>query len=241
MSVHSGVEPTWASQTDVGRTHIATKGIVQDGLILNLDAGVSSSYSGSGTTWTDLSGNGNNGTLVNGVGYSGSNGGFLSFDGTNDYITVSNVQPNTNNFTISVWVYKFNNTSNDYIWDFGANGGTLSAGTSVGGYGFRYYNGTLGTGSNMYTQGTTPDINKWYNVVISRNSGTSSMYVNSSFITSSSGDTYNISSTTLTIGDYGGSGTYSHDGYISNFKIYNRALTASEIQQNYNATKSRFL
>ena len=61
MGVFAGIEPTWAAQTDVGRTHIATKGIVQSGLVLNLDAGVSSSYPGSGTTWTDLSGNGNDG------------------------------------------------------------------------------------------------------------------------------------------------------------------------------------
>jgi hypothetical protein len=214
--------------------------ISTDGLVLCLDAGNTKSYPGSGTTWTDLSGNGNNGTLVNGVGYSGSDGGSLSFDGSNDYITVSNVQPSTNDFTISVWVYKFNNTSNDYIWDFGSNGGTLSSGTSVSGYGFRYYNVTLGTSSNMYTQGTIPDINKWYNVSITRNSGTSTMYVNGSLITSSSGDTHNISSTTLYIGRYGGGTGYEHHGYISNFNIYNRALTASEIQQNFNSLRGRF-
>ena len=214
--------------------------IVTDGLVLCLDAGNTKSYPGSGTTWTDLSGNGNNGTLVNGVGYNSANGGSLSFDGTNDYITVSNVQPNTNNFTISVWIYKNNNTSNDYVWDFGANGGTLSAGTDISGYGFRYYNGTLGAGSNMYTQGTIPNINEWYEVTITRNSGTSTMYVNGQSITSSSGDTHNISSTTLYIGRYGGGTGYEHDGRMSNFKIYNKALTASEIQQNFNALRGRF-
>jgi hypothetical protein len=55
MGCFSGVEQTWASQLDVGRTHIATKGTVQSGLVLNLDAGVSSSYSGIGNTWSDLS------------------------------------------------------------------------------------------------------------------------------------------------------------------------------------------
>ena len=213
--------------------------IVTDGLVLCLDAGNPKSYPGSGTTWTDLSGNGNNGTLVNGVGYVGTNGGSLSFDGVDDYATVSNVQPNTNDFTISVWVYKNNNTSNDYVWDFGANGGTLASGTSVG-YGFRYYNSTLGGGSNMYTQGTIPNINEWYEVTITRNNGTSSMYVNGAFVTSASGDTHNISSSTLYIGRYGGGTGYEHDGRMSNFKIYNKALTAAEVLQNYNATKGRF-
>jgi hypothetical protein len=56
MGVMYGVNPTWGAQTNEGRTHIATKGIVQSGLVLNLDAGVLSSYPGTGTTWTDLSG-----------------------------------------------------------------------------------------------------------------------------------------------------------------------------------------
>ena len=216
--------------------------IVTDGLVLYLDAGNTKSYPGSGTTWTDLSGNSNNGSLQNmdGTNLDSANGGSLTFDGTNDYVSVSNVQPGTNDFTISVWVYKNNNTSNDYVWDFGANGGTLSSGTSVGGYGFRYYNATLGTGSNMYTQGTIPNINEWYEVTITRNSGTSTMYVNGQSITSSSGDTHNISSTTLYIGRYGGGTGYEHDGKMSNFKIYNKALTPQEIQQNFNALRGRF-
>lgn len=57
MSVYAGVNPAgaWATNTAVGRTHIATKSVVQSGLVLNLDAGVSASYPGTGTTWTDLS------------------------------------------------------------------------------------------------------------------------------------------------------------------------------------------
>ena len=217
--------------------------IVRDGLVLYLDAKYS--YPGaSGTnpdtyTWYDMSGNENNGELINGVSYSGTDGGSLVFDGVDDYATVSNVQPNTNDFTISVWVYKNNNTSNDYVWDFDANEGTLTSGTSVG-YGFRYYNSTLGTGSNMYTQGTIPNINEWYEVTITRNNGTSSMYVNGAFVTSASGDTHNISSSTLYIGRYGGGTGYEHDGRMSNFKIYNKALTPQEVLQNFDATRSRY-
>jgi hypothetical protein len=61
--------------------------IVTNGLVLNLDAANPRSYEPpfNGTVWNDLSGNGNNGTLVNGPVFSGSNGGFLRFDGTNDY------------------------------------------------------------------------------------------------------------------------------------------------------------
>ena len=59
--------------------------IIDDGLVLYLDAANTKSYPGSGTTWTDLSGNGNNGTLENGVGYNSGNGGSLVFDGVDDY------------------------------------------------------------------------------------------------------------------------------------------------------------
>ena len=214
--------------------------IVDDGLLLCLDSANLESYGGSGTTWTDLSGNGNNGTLTNGPTHTSGAGGYFTFDGSNDYITVSNVQPNTNDFSISVWILKDNNTSNDYIWDFGANGGTLSTGTEVGGYGFRYYNSTLGGSSDMYTQGTIPNINEWYEVTITRNNETSSMYVNGASVTSASGDTHNISSSTLYIGRYGGSTGYEHDGKLSNFKIYNKALTAAEVAQNFNALRGRF-
>jgi hypothetical protein len=69
--------------------------IVESGLVLALDAGNSKSYPGSGATWTDLSGNGNNGTLVNGVGYNSGNGGYLVFDGSNDYVQFSTVSVQT--------------------------------------------------------------------------------------------------------------------------------------------------
>ena len=106
MGVAYGINPTWAAQTDAGRIHIATKGVVQDGLVLNLDAGASTSYPGSGTNWSDLSGNGNNGTLVNGVGYVGTNGGALVFDGTNMGVnTIENLTFGSDDWTLEMWVY----------------------------------------------------------------------------------------------------------------------------------------
>jgi len=64
--------------------------IVNDGLVLCLDAGNAKSYPGSGTAWTDLSGLGNNGTLTNGPTFDSANGSIV-FDGSNDYVTRSNV------------------------------------------------------------------------------------------------------------------------------------------------------
>ena len=50
--------------------------------LLYVDAGNAASYSGSGTTWTDLSTTGNNATLVNSPGYSSAYSGYLTFSGT---------------------------------------------------------------------------------------------------------------------------------------------------------------
>ena len=215
--------------------------LITNGLVLNLDASNASSYPGSGTSWFDLSGNGNTGTLVNGVGYNSANGGSLVFDGVDDYATVSNnITPGTGDFAVSVWVYKTETASNRYIWDFGSNGGTLSSGTSVT-PGFRYYNPTIGIGGSLYTSGPIHSINTWYNIVISRISGTTYFYSNGSLITSGA-DAGNIGSfgTTLNIGRYGGGGL-EHQGRLSSLLVYkNKGLTLQEIQQNYNATKAKF-
>ena len=77
--------------------------VVTDGLVLALDAADRNSYSGSGTSWTDLTGRGNNGTLANGPTYSSDNRGSLVFDGTDDEITTTNLITNPAIFTICCW------------------------------------------------------------------------------------------------------------------------------------------
>ena len=101
----------WFNQVD-GELYVPSRfidsNIVVDGLVLNLDAGNTSSYPGTGTTWTDLSSSPTNATLVNGVTYSSSNQGHLLFDGTNDYATVSSSSKfafGTGDFTLETWIY----------------------------------------------------------------------------------------------------------------------------------------
>lgn len=213
--------------------------IVTSGLVLNLDAGNTASYPGSGITWTDLSGNGNNATLTNGPTYSSANNGSIVFDGTSNYGTVSNnITSGTGDFAVSVWVYKTETSTNRYICDFGANGGTIGA---ISGK-FFYYNPTTGAGSVLYTSGPTCNINTWYNIVISRISGTTYFYSNSSLILSGT-DAGNIGSsgTVLTIGNYGGGGNYYHQGNISNILVYkNKGLSSAEVLQNYNVLRGRY-
>jgi hypothetical protein len=78
--------------------------IVTSGLVLCLDAANRKSYSGTGTTWSDLSGNNYNGTLTNGPTFNGANGGSIVFDSTDDFVNVGNIGTITS-FTVLVWCY----------------------------------------------------------------------------------------------------------------------------------------
>ena len=236
MGVYAGIEPTWAAETNVGRTHIATKGVVQDGLVLNLDAGVSSSYPGSGTTWSDLSSNGNNGTLTNGPTYSSSNGGSIVFDGTNDYVETSSGMFNCNsNFTFNSWVNAdVNNTIRTIISKISAYGSIQIR--------FNSSNQVQIVNNNVVNVGSFSSFNSsastWYNICVVRNSNTYNLYVNGTYISSfTSTNTYTHDADTI------GQNYFSSekwDGKISAISAYNRALTAAEVEQNFNATKSRF-
>ena len=154
--------------------------IVTDGLVLALDAGNTKSYPGSGSTWTDLSGNGNNGTLAGGVGYSSSNGGSLTFDGSNDYVyrTSTNFDFGTGDFTVSGWFYMESSGSNNCVWDlrtdgpFSNNNNFLLRTTGNTNYELRFANSSIRT--------FTASSNTWNNIVFSRIGSTLSTYVNGS-------------------------------------------------------------
>jgi hypothetical protein len=215
--------------------------IVTDGLVLALDAGNTKSYPGSGTTWTDLSGNGNNGTLTNGPTYSGSDGGSIVFDGVNDYINgVHNTQLNiTGDITVECW-FRVTNTRSDWVRVFGKGDSTNR---TVG----LWYNQPLsrflyqryGTSNMGIVYNATVSLNTWYHIVGTSSSNNHTLYLNNVVRgTSTTGTTFASSTDPYKVG-YGSIHTY-HIGNVSNCRIYNRALTASEIQQNFNATRSRF-
>jgi hypothetical protein len=208
--------------------------IVTDGLILCLDAGTLMSYLRSGTTWRDISGNGNNGSLTNGPTFNGDNGGSIVFDGVNDYVsTPLNIDTNPN--TIFAW-FKASSVS-------GARGVVL---TDNGNWdkGFEINNGVFSvhTGSNMSSTGVSALANIWYHGAIVYSSTTMNFYINGISIWNS-GTPGSTLGSTVEIGraNYpNGSGSRFFVGNISQVQIYNRALSAQEIQQNYNATKARY-
>jgi len=234
VGVFAGIERNWASQTNTGRTHIATKGIVQSGLVLNLDSGVSSSYPGSGTTWTDLSGNGNTGTLTNGPTYNSANSGSIVFDGVDDRIECGTFSVPF--LTVSTWVYKTTSTNEQGIC------------RKQLGWAVSNYQGVLqvapGTSWQFYNTGYTIPLNTWVNIVYTYSgtgaTGSQTVYINGSSIYSTSAGSGAISSNANAVRvGFDDNGWY-WNGRIAQTQIYNRALTATEIAQNFNATRSRY-
>jgi hypothetical protein len=243
VGVYAGPAEYWYNSNE-GRTSQSTRIVVQDGLVLNLDAGASTSYPGSGTSWTDLSGNGNNGTLVNGVGYNSDNGGSLVFDGSNDYVNLGNIlNIGTGQFSIECIAKVSSLTSANY-----------SKVASKGVYnvnGWRLYMGK--NPSNVYSLSfeydPTPSIsilspiqtNTWYHFLICRNSSNlMSTYLNGE-LKNTSTVTSNLTNSNYNyiIGNDGGL-IEPFMGNVACYRHYNRALTAAEIQQNFNALRSRF-
>jgi hypothetical protein len=228
----------------------APNGIVDDGLVLYLDAGVTQSYSGSGTTWTDLSGNDNNGTLTNGPTYSSSNGGSLVFDGVDDFINIpdSSSLTSTSALTINCWI-RATALSGNYSSIIGK--GTSDADEEycvliLTSPSYLYFD--VG-GNGPYTRPSfTFNTNTWYNIcsVHSRTAGTSSLslYVNGVSLSNTVINptlTPNDNSSPVSIGSrFHNSSTGSFNGNISQVSIYNRALTSAEVQQNYNALVGRY-
>ena len=195
-------------------------------------------------TISDIAGGVNNATINNFTTYSRDNGGCLVFSGSVDYPNTATVAANssyafgTGDFTYEVW---FNAASfasgNNYILDLGTNAGVLRS----DGVKLIYYNSTAGTGSNLYTKGPAIYPGNWYNCVITRLSGTTYIYLNGNLTTSGS-DTHNYSAPAVTIGNYGAGGKYGWNGKIALFRLYSgKGLSATEVLQNYNATKNRFL
>jgi hypothetical protein len=219
--------------------------VVQNGLVLNLDASKFYSYPKSGNTWTDLSGNTNDGTLTNGPTYSSANGGYFNFDGVDDYCNLSKTPPiNGNEVTFSVWNYGIVAKQSSIIWLAGSNGvRILQVHLPYVGPDFVYFDAGNGISTFDRIQ-KVPAANEyqgWHHWVFTKNAVDQTMYVylDGSLWNSGTGKTLPLGTpdTTRLIGS---NGTEYHRGYISNLQLYNRALTAGEITQNFNATKSRY-
>ena len=216
-----------------------------DGLVFSIDAGNAKSYSGSGTNVND-SINGITGTLTNGVAYTSNIGGYFSFDGVDDRISypLTSILDISQSITTECYIRPLNYQS-------GANGGTMLI-SKAGCYYLEFANNGkirvyfYGLSSEGYHESTnTIPLNVWSHIVATRDhiNNTISIYINGVLdrnLTSITGNIRVQQSFSLGIGGYNGTG-YSFIGHIAYGRIYNRALTAAEVLQLYNASKDRFI
>ena len=214
--------------------------IVTSGLIMSLDAGNSKSYPGTGTAWYDRAGNlnagvVNNGTLINSPTFDPSNKGSLVFDGIDDYVSVNGTILQNSGGTINVWTKVITNADNKFIFN---------AINSLGSN--RFYirqnspsNFSLVRGANNSITIPTYTLGLWYNITMTWDTSTFYAYTNGALIGSLS-YTGGTNPTTIYIGSANSSNNF-YNGNITQVLIYNRALTAQEVLQNYNALKSRFI
>ena len=203
-----------------------------DNLELCLDAANVKSYPGSGTTWKDISGKGNDGTLTNEPTFSSDYGGKFNFDETNDYVDCGNVLSQTA-YTKSAWFRPETSTANiisgpsNHAFWMASTDNTLAAG----------HQGQWSRVSHAVPSGNM--LNQWWNGVVTWNDSTGwVLYLNGVQVDTNSNTTGPGGTTGVYIARYSG-GNY-FDGDIAEVLIYNRALTALEVQQNYNSHKGRF-
>ena len=222
--------------------------IVTNGLVLNLDAINPNSYPQSGTIWYDTSGNNNNGTLTNGTAWTpnGSQTSF-SFDGVDDYVTLGTQTLVTNDFSLNMW---FNSTSNvekeHFIISFGYSSNPsflITQNTNNNGQcNLQSYYVANGITTGRVITSTFPNTSL-INLSFVRQNGVNTAYINGVPQTSTIfTESITFGSLTYVLGwaiPRNKAGSYMQ-GNIYNCSIYNRALSASEVLQNYNALKTRF-
>jgi len=218
--------------------------IVSNGLVLCLDAANKNSYPGTGTTWSDLSGNSNNGTLTNGPTFNATNMGSIVFDGTNDYIYRSSLSNfNSSTYTILLWGKFVSVSSSGVLFNLGRSSGDADTEAQLYYSNSRlvYWDFAGSIAFNFIQSSGTLSTNVYQYLGFTKNSTNGTFYINGySSGTGTAAFDANISTNDFTIGaDIRDSINYVN-GNISQFLIYNRVLTASEVLQNYNATKSRF-
>lgn len=215
--------------------------VVTDGLVLHLDAANIRSYPRSGTTWTDLSGRGNNGTLVNGPTYNANNSGSIVFDGTNDYIEIVGNSSNTpTSMTLFCFVYPKNVRPEEIVV------------TQNSGDGYRLmtrvYEDDTGTlwgfrpniNDSEYKGTTVLSNNTWYCLAVTYTTSNLILYLNGNV---------ELNQATPASLDHGGNielgvgvgGALRHlQANLPIFMMYDRALTTTEVRQNFNAIRGRF-
>ncbi len=218
---------------------------VTDGLAFSVDAANPDSYVSGSNVWKDQTVNQNNGTLINGPTFDSADGGSIVFDGTDDYIQFP--QNTAGQFTRDVmsfeaWVL-LDSMASTYpilvidrsIWN-GADGIEIYTQNNPPNLQMR------GGGPTVLTSTSTFALGQWHHFVFTFNSTTGQIYINGQLDKSGTiGAVTGNSTYNMYLGNYGGANVYEWDGKMASIKIYHKVLSPSEVLQNYNALKNRFV
>ena len=197
--------------------------------------------------WNDMTGKGNDIDVLSATNpptFSGLNGGVWDFDGSNDYMektSFSGVAFGTGDFAVETWVRVDNLTADHMIWETRSAASSTEDGLVFLAYGSNNDEWSVWTAGASKITGANSSVSAdtWYHAIVTRISGTTTLYVNGVSIGSFS-DSYNYTNDDLRIGKNVTSANYL-DGKIALFRVYKaKGLTASEVLNNFNATRTRF-
>jgi hypothetical protein len=228
---------------------------ITSGLVMAYDVGLTSSYTGTGTTIYDISSNSYTGTFVNGPIFNSSNGGNIIFDGVNDYI--STIAPSyiaSNNFTVDIWcrptgtIQNYSQTSSGFNPPYLSNHRFLlvpdnysssnGAGISIGTNGITVIEHGNGNFPAPLTLQTTISSTVFTNITLVYTNKVPSVYINGVYI--KTGIATTATTTYCSFSALGGMAYGYYSGGLSSIKWYNKSLSATEITQNFNVSKSRY-
>jgi hypothetical protein len=232
--------------------------IANNGLVLHLDAANSRSYPGTGTTMIDISGNNKNATLINGVSFTNTNKGGLVFDKINDYVSIQNSYatlslPTGSASRTIITCFKtssaFSGLPYEHIVHYGSQTVDAAYGIALFLLSGQYYISNHTWSGTSYMSSYPAITNSLYWVAVTYDNSASpknSFFVNGTFgtvafgqgkvsdytINTGSGFELNLS-TRIGPAEYFG-------GEIYLTQVYNRALSSTEIRQNFEATRGRY-
>jgi hypothetical protein len=225
--------------------------IVVDGLVLYLDAANRYSYVSGSTAWNDLSRSGNSGTLINGPTFNTGSGGSIVFDGVDDYVSCNSNINAGSNFSVFAWINPGNINirngivGNSYPFE-DRQGFYFSTATNYGGVTNTFFISIGQDQAYRTAANNSISLNRWnYIGGIVSNGGQDIKLYSNGIETSYVGgvlspNVVRYNNNQLLIGSRNTNTPESFAGNIAQVSIYNKILTAQEILQNYNSTKTRF-
>jgi hypothetical protein len=222
--------------------NVGAKDIVTEGLVLYLDAANYKSYTSGSTVWGDMSGNNNSGSLVNGPIFNSVNAGSIQFDGVDDYaqFSHSSILDFLNSISLCFWfktsqsVDAYLTTKSNDSFYFGV-GPVFTTPSKLSFFANDVTGGWIQSNKSV-------DDNSWNYGVVTWNGSVINIYINSVLdVSVLRGGTMRTGTNVLGVGARINSSFGGYlSGSIANAAYYNRALSAQEVLQNYNALKGRF-